>query len=110
MMKNYNIQILFILFLVISHILPFFTFDLSYRIYMGIPYNVVDTNTYFSFMQQAKEGHLLFTNRYTPENVPHLIFSPVYLILGWFTLFLSQVLAYYLFKFIFLILFVYLVY
>lgn len=89
---------------------PYFSYTKNNKIYMFIPYNIVDTNTYLSFMQQAKEGHLLFTNRYTSENVPYIIFNPVYLVIGWLSFLLNSWVAYYLVKFIFLFIFIYLIY
>ena len=108
-MKLKSIFVIFITLLVLPILVPYFNFSSNIN-FMSIPYNVVDTNTYFSFMQQAKEGNLLFTNKFTSENVPYIIFSPVYLVVGWLSILLSPIVAYYLFKFIFLILFVYLVY
>ena len=32
--------------------------------YMGIYTNVVDSNTYFDYMNQAAEGHIIFRNSY----------------------------------------------
>ncbi len=76
--------------------------------FMSIPFNVVDTNTYFAFMNQAGEGHILFTNQYTPEPVPYIIFNPMWLIMGWITILIPPVITYYIFKFGFLVLFFYL--
>ena len=109
MKKCLFFAVLFVLILIVAQ-LEFLYQNIEKKEYMGIPYNVVDTNTYFSFMQQAKQGHLLFTNKYTAEKVPYLLFNPVYLVIGWLTLFMHPVAAYYLFKFIFLIIFIFLVF
>ena len=108
-MKKY-IFTLFILLVVFSHIALFLNYTIDNFIYNGIQYNTIDTNTYFSYMEQAQEGHLLFTNKYTSERVPYIIFNPVYLAIGWLTYLLESIVAYYLIKFAFLIIFVYLVY
>ena len=39
---------------------------------------LTDANTYLSFMNQAKEGHILFTNMYTSEDVPYILLRPTY--------------------------------
>ena len=50
--------------------------------FSGLTYTT-DGNTYLSFMNQAKEGKLLFTNMYTSEEVPSIMFRPTYLLAGW---------------------------
>lgn len=41
-----------------------------------------DFNVYFSYMEQAADGHLLFRDLYTSEYEPHNFFSPVWLVGG----------------------------
>jgi hypothetical protein len=77
---------------------------------MGISFNVVDNNTYFSFMRQAREGHIFFSNMFTSEKVPYIIFNPAFLLIGWLTLLMPELAAYYLVKLVFLVLFILLVY
>ncbi|MBT4648182.1 hypothetical protein HOC11_08005 [archaeon] len=105
--KTYNIEVLFILFVVICNCYLFF--QNNENIYMGIPYSVVDTNTYLSFINQVSEGKLLFTNRFTSEKVPYIIFRPEFLLIGIFGYFLTPLLAYYFFKFVFLFLYIFLI-
>lgn len=69
--------------------------------FMGVATNIVDANSYFSFMRQAREGHLLFSNYFTPENVPRLMFRPVFLLMGWASLLLSEVAVFHLFRVLF---------
>lgn len=107
--KN-KIIIFFISILIISQLLPFFSSKPENKTFMGNPYNVVDTNNYFSFMHQAREGNLLFTNKFTSEEVPYIIVQPVFLIMGWFTILLPPVFVYFLFKFIFVAIFAFLIY
>lgn len=68
-----------------------------------------DANTYLSFMNQAKEGHVLFTNMYTSEDVPYILLRPTYLIAGWvaYITSLPNVFAYHLFRIIGILLFIF---
>lgn len=50
--------------------------------FMGMPVYVTDANNHLHLALQAKEGHLLFTNRYTAEDVPYLLFNPYHLVIG----------------------------
>jgi hypothetical protein len=101
------IEILFFIFVIICNSYPLF--QNNQMVYMGVPYSVVDTNTYFSFINQVSEGNILFTNRFTPESVPYIMFRPVFLLIGIFGYFLTPLIAYYLFKIIFLFFFIFLV-
>ena len=106
-----NVIILsFISILIVSQLIPFLSSKVESNIFMGIPFNVVDTNNYFSFMHQAKEGNLLFTNKFTSEKIPYIILQPVFLVMGWFTFLLPPIFVYFLFKFVFFIIFALLVY
>jgi len=71
--------------------------------------STTDGNTYLSFMNQAKEGKLLFTNMYTSEDVPYIMFRPTYLIAGWVSYItrLPNIVVYHLFRIIGIILFLY---
>lgn len=68
-----------------------------------------DGNTYLSFINQAKEGHLLFTNMFTSEEVPYILFKPTYLIAGWVSYItkLPNVWIYHLFRILGIILFIF---
>jgi hypothetical protein len=44
--------------------------------------NSGDYGIYFSQMEQARQGHLLFRNLYTSEVHPYVIFNPLWLALG----------------------------
>ncbi|MBU1037116.1 hypothetical protein KKF32_03705 [Patescibacteria group bacterium] len=44
-----------------------------------------DKMVYFSQIEEAMQGHLLFHNLYTSEAAVAKIFSPVWLVLGWLT-------------------------
>ena len=71
--------------------------------------SATDADTYLSIMNQAKEGHWIFTNMFTSENVPYLNIPPTYMLAGWFAGItgLSNVFVYHLFRIIGIILFVY---
>lgn len=45
--------------------------------------NTGDYGVYYSQMEQARQGHLLFKNLYTSEPHERSIFNPVWLTLGW---------------------------
>ena len=80
------------------------------KVFMGLAKGVGDTNTYFDYMNQAKEGHFLFTNSYTAEEVPHLMIRPLYWFMGLFTIFLSPIFVYHFFRVLLIILFVLTIY
>lgn len=63
--------------------------------------NVEDTPIYYSWIEQAKEGHLLFKNLYTTEDQIRYIFDPFWLGVGLFAKMfsLSSFAAYQLAKF-----------
>ncbi len=66
------------------------------KVFMGIPVHVVDAPNHLHLGLQVMEGHILLTNRFTPEDVPRLLFNPYHLLLGWLALIfgLSIVTAY----------------
>jgi hypothetical protein len=72
-------------------------------------YFTTDGNTYLSFISQAREGRVLFTNMYTSEEVPFLLLRPTYLLAGWFSLLsgVSGLVAYHIFRGAGILLFVY---
>lgn len=109
-MKKTIIILAFFLLIIAAQLYPFFFSENGGKVFMGINYNVVDTNTYFSFMQQAEQGHFFFTNKYSVEKFSYLIFNPVYLVAGWLGIFLTPLVSYYLFKLVFLAIFAYLAY
>lgn len=45
--------------------------------------NSGDYAVYFSQMEQARQGHVLFFDLFTSENHPRAIFNPIWLVLGW---------------------------
>lgn len=52
--------------------------------FMGIhTLNSGDTYTYLAWMQQAREGNLLFINLYTSEPHERVFFHPLFLMMGW---------------------------
>ncbi|MBI2558023.1 hypothetical protein HYW20_01765 [Candidatus Woesearchaeota archaeon] len=71
--------------------------------------NPTDANTYISFMNQAKDGHVLFTNMYTSEEVPYVLFRPTYLIAGLSGLMtgLPNIFVYHLFRIIGILTFIF---
>lgn len=48
-----------------------------------IPSNIADTASYFSNIEQARQGRLLFTNQLTSEPQRPSLFQPVWLVTGW---------------------------
>ncbi|MFH0952650.1 MAG: DUF6541 family protein [Patescibacteria group bacterium] len=46
-------------------------------------YAVADTNVYYSYINQAKEGQLLFANNFTSEPQSPSMFHPLWLLGGW---------------------------
>lgn len=51
--------------------------------FMGIhTLNSGDTYTYLAWMQQVREGHLLFINLYTSEPHERIFFQPLFLLMG----------------------------
>ena len=71
--------------------------------------STTDGNTYLSFMNQAKEGKILFTNMYTSEDISYIMFRPTYLIAGWFSYItkIPNILAYHLFRIIGIVLLIF---
>lgn len=76
--------------------------------YTGLNY-ATDGNNYLSIMNQAKEGHLLFTNMYTHEDVPYLNIRPTFMVAGWISkvTFLPNIMIYHLFRILGIVLFIY---
>lgn len=44
--------------------------------------NTTDTPVYYSWIEQARNGHFLFSNLFTPEEEPRFIFDPFWLAVG----------------------------
>lgn len=93
---------IFTIIIFLVHFLPFFH---SENTYMGIPFNVVDTNTYLSDMRQASTGKILFSNDFTSEVTPSIQFNPLWLMMGWLSIIFSPIFTWYTVKLIALILF-----
>ena len=81
-------------------------------VFMGIPVHVTDANNHLNLALQAKEGSILFANKFTGEDVPALIFNPYHLLIGGFSaLFKTSIIfAYNFFGVLFTIIFLLLVY
>lgn len=45
-------------------------------------YYTEDTNSYFAWINQAKEGHILFEDMYTTESHQRAFFHPLFLVIG----------------------------
>ncbi len=52
------------------------------EVFMGIPVHVTDANNHLNWALQAKEGKILFSNDFTSEDIPPLIFNPFHLLVG----------------------------
>jgi len=50
--------------------------------FMGCLKDPWDQIGYLNFLQQVRDGHLLFTNLYTPESTEAILFNPFFIILG----------------------------
>lgn len=86
-MKKYTLSAILVTILVlILNSAPILSFTLHPKdnlVFLGRRYvNSQDTYTYLSFIEQAKEGHLLFENLYTTEPQKPLLFRPSYLVIG----------------------------
>jgi len=75
-------------------------------IYSGMS-STTDGNNYLSLMNQAKEGNLLFTNMYTHEDVPSLNIRPVFMVAGWMSIIMPDIIAYHLMRILGIILFIF---
>ena len=72
-------------------------------IFIGTQYiNRVDTPVYYSWIEQAKQGHFLFKDLFTSEPHPAFIFDIFWLLVGWLAkiLSLSSVVAFQVAKFL----------
>ncbi len=52
------------------------------EVFMGIPVHITDANNHLHWMKQAQEGAFFFTNKFTHEDVPALIFNPYHYMVG----------------------------
>lgn len=81
--------------------------------YTGYSYESVgDIFVYLNLIEQAKNGQLLFSDFFTSEAHAGILFNPLYLILGWTarTAHLSPLVVWHLFRILFLVAFVLLLY
>lgn len=87
--------------------------------YLTTPSNMIFTGvtfdqdySYFSMMEQAKNGHVLFKNLYTGEDHQAIFFRPLFLAMGLFAKYahLENFVVFHLFKLIFIIIFIFVVY
>jgi hypothetical protein len=71
-----------------------------------------DINVYLSFIEQARQGSLLFQNLYSPEAKPSVLFHPQWNILAFFgqTLHLSNILVFQLARNVLIVVFLFLIY
>ncbi|MFH1367448.1 MAG: hypothetical protein ABIH38_05735 [Patescibacteria group bacterium] len=71
-----------------------------------------DYNVYYSYIEQVKQGHLLFSDLYTSESHQPFLFNPFWLIIGLFGRFfhLSNILTFQLARIIFIFPFVFALY
>ncbi len=82
--ESWSYLVLIILLLIVSSI-PVITGSLlstDKLRFMGFVQNVWDQLGYFAYLQQVKDGHLLFSNLYTPEHTDPILFNPFFLIIG----------------------------
>ncbi|MHC9543502.1 MAG: hypothetical protein AB9903_28660 [Vulcanimicrobiota bacterium] len=82
--ENWSYLALIILLLIVSSI-PFITGSLlstDKMRFMGFIKDPWDNLGYFAYFQQVRDGHLLFSNLYTPEHTDHILFNPFFLIVG----------------------------
>lgn len=82
--ENWNYLALIILLLTVSSIPVITGYLLSTdRLrFMGFIRDPWDNLGYFAYFQQVKDGHLLFSNLYTPEHTDNILFNPFFLIIG----------------------------
>jgi len=87
--------------------------------YLTTPKNMIFTGvtfdqdySYFSMMEQAKEGKILFKNLYTSEDHQAIFFRPLFLGMGLFAKYahLSNFFVFHLFKILFILFFIFLAY
>lgn len=73
--------------LIVATSLPFFVGQLAAgprRYYVGrVPITAADTTAYFSLIEQARQGRLLFANQFTAEAQRPTLFHPLWLAVGW---------------------------
>jgi len=84
MNKEWLMVTLFAVFITLLTALPLIMGYLTQgpEVFMGIPVHVTDANAHLNLIEQAREGELLFTNMFTGETVPALLFNPFHLVLG----------------------------
>jgi len=93
MIKNYTLKQNLIVFLIILGTLFLTTFPFligylikgdDYFLGGGVGYHAgqCDINVYISYLEQAKQGHIIFSNLFTSEIQQPRYFSPLWLLLG----------------------------
>ncbi len=83
------------------------------RVFTGTHHiNQGDTYTYLAWMEQAREGHLVFKNLYATENQARVIFHPLFLAGGWMAgiLGLPNIIAYHLLRVLTALVFLFIAY
>jgi hypothetical protein len=60
--------------------------------------SAMDSNTYFDYMNQAREGKFIFINSYTSETMKPFLIRPLFWIMGLFTFFLPSIFVWHLFR------------
>lgn len=78
----WSVIILFFL-ITISHLVGYLYSNEEYYYIGNEPMRGGDMFGHFSFIIQAKEGHLLFKNLYNPAPQQALFFHPLWLVMGW---------------------------
>jgi len=103
MVKKVNLMLILVIFL-IPALIGYLNRDM---VFSGL--SATDGNTYLSFMNQAREGKVLFTNMYTSEEIPYIMFRPTYLVAGWFSFVtkLPNIVVYHLLRLIGIVLFIF---
>ncbi len=96
----------------VSTLWPYFKGIDGYTFLGKSNYNVNDTYTYVSFIEQSKQGRILFENLYTSEPQTPTLFRPSYLVLGKVAalLNLSSINVYHISRFALMILFFIVIY
>lgn len=71
-----------ILIALTPHLVAYLTTPHGFRYLMTAYPSVWDTNSYFTWIRQATDGNWLFSLKYTSEQTPNLVFSPIFLTMG----------------------------
>ena len=104
------------LLLVIFSLIPYFYLYLNspsgYKYSWTTYLNPTDNYVYYSFIEQASQGKLIFSNYYSSEGDWGGMIRPLWLLVGWFgsLLGVSPMLSFHLFRLLLITLFVFVVY